>query len=201
MNSPRAIHRHLVRALAAGALLAAAALPMAIATAAGAAGTTYTAAFSTSPSGGTSSGAYFGTGASGTVLITASSPVFAGDGGNASITTNAPGVTFTNVVDTTGNTLTADFASTSATVPGTYSLTVVDNANPSPGLPLGNQFQVYADPSVSSVSPSSLTNTVPVTTTNLTVTGSGFVGSPYVALTSTVDGTSLLVNSVSSTGV
>ena len=117
MNNPRAIQRHLVKALAAGALLAAAALPMAIASAAGAVvppGTTYTSAFDTAAVGGTSTGAYFGTGAAGTVTITASNPVFAGDGGNASITTNAPGVTFTNVVDIGGSMLTASFASTSA---------------------------------------------------------------------------------------
>ena len=204
MNNPRAIQRHLVKALAAGALLAAAALPMAIASAAGAAappGTTYTSSFDTAAVGGTSTGAYFGTGAAGTVTITASNPVFAGDGGNASITTNAPGVTFTNVVDIGGSTLTANFASTSATAPGIYSLTVVDNANPSPGLPLGNQFQVYADPAVSSVSPTSATDTVPAFSGALTVSGSGFVGDPVVVLTSTVDGTSLKVNSTSSTGV
>lgn len=201
MNSPRAIHRHLVKALAAGALLAAAALPMAIATAAGAATTTYTVTFNTALSGGTSNGNYFGTGASGTVTIVASNPVFAGDGGNATITSNAPGVTFTNVVDAdsaNNETVTADFSSTSATVPGTYSLTVTDNAGTDVVAPA---FTVYGDPSVSSVSPTSATDTVPAATPTLTVSGSGFVGSPVVVLTSTVDGTTLDVTSATSTGV
>lgn len=202
MNSPRAIHRHLVKALAAGALLAAAALPMAIATAAGAA-TTFTVVFS--PTGGNTAGAYFGTGATGTVTITASATTFAGDGGNASITTNAPGVTFSSVVDddTTGpgEVVSADFASTSATAPGSYNLTITDNAGTTT---IDDAFNVYPAPTFTSLTPTSGPDQPGIYTATITVTGGGFTGTatkqPVVTFTSTVDGTSMAATAVTGAG-
>jgi len=189
MNNPRRIQRHLVKALAAGALLAAAALPMAIAGVAGAAGGTIASvAFDTSGSGGTTNTNYFGTGASGTFVIAGTG--FAGDGGNATVTTSAPGVSFTGVTDTspTGIAISGSFASTSATVPGTYSLTVVDNAGTET---LAGAFTVNATASISSLSVSSVADTTGFTPVATVATGSGFVGTPVVSLTSTVDGTSI----------
>ena len=188
MNNPRRIQRHLVKAIAAGALLAAAALPMAFATVAGAAGTdTVTlVTFDTTPSGGTTTAnSYFGSGASGTAAVTGT---FAGDGGNATITTNAPGVTFSGVVDTSTTGLTANFASTSATVPGTYNLTVTDNQGTGTET---NAFIVYAAPTVSSISVPGAVDTATPTATALTLSGTGFVGTPTVIFTNTKDGTTL----------
>src|SRR5665213_2501272 len=119
MNNPRRIQRHLVKALAAGALLAAAALPLAIATAAGAAPTSAVATFA--PSGTTA----IGSGASGTVAIAGGG--FINDGGNVTITSSAPGLTFTGASETSATQAQASYASTSATVPGTYSLTLTDD--------------------------------------------------------------------------
>ena len=102
MNNPRRIQRHLVKAFAAGALLAAAALPMAIATAAGAAATTYAVVFSTSAAANT------GPGDSGTFTLTASAATFAADGGNATITSSNAGVTFSSISDTSATELTGD---------------------------------------------------------------------------------------------
>ena len=95
MNNPRRIQRHLVKALAAGALLAAAALPLAVATEAGAS-TAFTVTFSSSPSN------YTGQGDAGTFTIVANAATFAGDGGNATVTSSNTGVTFSGVVDTDG---------------------------------------------------------------------------------------------------
>jgi len=200
MNNPRRIQRHLVKALAAGALLAAAALPMAIATAAGAADTVSGVTFIIA---GGSSAAYIGTGASGTFDVAGA---FAGDGGNATVTTTAPGVTFTNVVDISGTDLTGDFASTTATVPGTYAITTTDDNGTGT---LTGAFTVYGDPSVSSaLTPSSTSSLADVTTpsaTTITISGAGFVGDgiagdPTVTFTSTVNGTTLTTGLVAGGG-
>ncbi|MGH3732180.1 MAG: beta strand repeat-containing protein [Acidimicrobiales bacterium] len=312
MNNPRRIQRHLVKALAAGALLAAAALPLAIATAAGAVGATIafttttpavgaasnqpnlgsygtttsgsfsitaptstfagsgtptftttatgltltgtletgstsvvggsftssagglavgnytvtvkdatdtggttisfsvtgaqTVSFNTSASscGGTSDGSYFGTGACGTFLLTdTTNAPFAGDGGTTTVTTTAPGVTFSGVTNTTGDTITGGFASTSATVPGTYSITVKDNAGTETYT---NDFVVYADPAVTSVTnPNTGNNTASDTSgitaiTGLKLSGSGFVDPTSVVFTSTVDGTSITATAIAGGG-
>jgi hypothetical protein len=312
MNNPRRIQRHLVRAIAAGALLAAAALPLAIATAAGAltaptiaftttapagpgqtnqpglvdygphttsgtftitaaatfagtgtptftttdaqltftgvaetstgsvggtftgpagvgltpgsytvtatdatdtAGTTVTFAvvgeslitFDTTACGGISDGGFFGTGSCGTFVLTDNPGPFAGDGGNTTVTTTAPGVTFTGLVNTTGDTITGDFASTAASVPGTYSVTVVDNAG-TETFPAA--FTIYSDPSVTSVidtanNTNTASDTTGVTSAPVKLSGAGFVGltgEPTVVFTSTVDGTSIAATGVAGGG-
>lgn len=187
MNNPRRIQRHLVKALAAGAVLVAAALPMAIATAASAAGDAIT-TVSFAPSPGSTTGAYFGTGASGTFTL---GGTFAGDGGNATVTSNAPGLTFTGVTDTTSGGVTSvsgHFASTSATVAGTYNIVVTDNAGTTTD---SSGVTVDAQPTVSSLSNTTGADTSAATAINTTITGSGFFGTPIVILTSTVDGTKL----------
>ena len=183
MNNPRRIQRHLAKAVAAGALLAAAALPLAFATAAGADTIT---SVSFVPSGIVTSS--FGEGASGTFDLVGT---FAGDGGNTTVTTTAPGVTFTVLTNTNGTDITGDFASTSASAPGSYPITATDNAGT---VTAAGAFTINGPPSATSVSPSSGSDTVGDTPIAVTVTGSGFVGDPVnptVALTSTVDGTSI----------
>lgn len=202
MNNPRAIQRHLVKALAAGALLAAAALPMAIATAAGAVDSINTVTFSIA--GGITSQPYFGQGASGTFDVNGT---FAGDGGNVSVTTNAPGMTFTVTNGNVSSTdITGNFASTSATVPGTYNVTVTDNAGTATAT---GAFTVYGDPTVSSAltptGASSIASTATPTATTITINGAGFLadgvaGNPQAYFTSTVDGTTLTTGAVSGGG-
>jgi hypothetical protein len=140
-------------------------------------------------------GAYFGSGASGTFVLTdtTNSP-FAGDGGNTTLTTTAPGVTFSSLVNTTGSTISGSFASTSATVPGSYSVTVKDNAGTETYT---NVFTVYGDPTVTGVentatSTSSAADSAPGTVVPIKVTGSDFVNpNASLVFTSTVDGTTL----------
>lgn len=178
MNNPRRIQRHLVKALAAGAVLVAAALPLAIAGSAGAAtDAIQTVVFTPS------NAANFGTGATGTVTLTGT---FAGDGGNATLTTSAPGVTFTSVVDTSPTTVTADYASTSATLPGVYNLTLTDDQ----GTVIDNDaFTVNAAPSISAITPATLPDTTGNTASvGYTMSGT-FVGTPTVVLTNTANGT------------
>jgi len=206
MNNPRRIQRHLAKALAAGAVLVAAALPMALASVAGAAGAETINGVTFSVVGGITSQAYFGTGAAGTFDVNAPASTFAGDGGNTTVTTTAPGVTFTGVTNVTGADVTGSFASTSATVPGTYSITVTDNAGT--GTKTG-AFTVYGDPSVTSALTPTNTSAIPDTATpgptTITINGAGFVAdgvakNPSVAFTSTVDGTQIEVGTATGGG-
>ncbi len=188
MNNPRRIQRHLVKALAAGALLAAAALPLAIATAAGA--VTITATFTPGAAG------TFGAGGSGTVCILGAT--FADDGSNTTVTTNAPGVTFSGAAEplsgacNTG--VTANYASTSASAGGPYSLTVTDSSG---AQTFTSAFSVTAAPTVTSLSvPGAVDSTPNAPITTEVITGTGFVNGATVTLTSTVDGTKLASGAV-----
>ena len=199
MNNPRRIQRQLVKAIAAGALLAAAALPMVIATAAGAADTISGITFCTTVAtcggnGGTSTVATsFGTGASGSFVLTGT---FAGDGETiATLATTAPGVTFSGLSDVTTTTITGHFASTSATTPGSYPVTVVDNNGTGT---LAGAFTVNAPPSVSSATPATIADTAGNAAVSVVLAGS-FVGTPGVFLTSSVDGTKLTGVTVTAT--
>jgi len=202
MNNPRRIQRHLVKALAAGALLAAAALPMAIATAAGAADVISSTTFSIS--GGNQNLSYFGQGASGTFTVNGT---FAGLGGTTTVTSTAPGVTFSSVTNVTGTTVTGSFASTSATVPGSYAVTVTDGGGTATET---GAFVVYGDPSVTSAltttgSSSSIADVATPAAIPVTISGAGFVANgvaanPKVTFTSTVDGTKLAVGAVAGGG-
>ncbi len=196
MNNPRRIQRHLVKALAAGALLAAAALPMAIATAAGAVATTYTVVFSTSGASNT------GPGDSGTFTLTASAATFAGDGGNATITSSTTGVTFSSIVDTdhtNQEVLTGDYATAATAAAGAATLTITDDAGT---FTAANAITVDSAPTATAVSVSSISDNPSAGFTDLTVTGSGFFNEatstlastprPTVTFTNTANGTTLL---------
>lgn len=192
VNTLRRISGHMVKAVAAGAVLVAAALPLAEATAASAA--TAPSITSVVVSNAAASGNYFGQGASGTMTLTGS---FAADGSTVTVTSNAPGVTFSGASEAAGGTTaTVNFSSSATTVPGFYSLTIADSGGTSAAL--ANAFYVNAAPTVTSVSPATLVQGTSATT--ITVTGTGFsnVGAAAFSATvnSTVDGTALQVASV-----
>jgi hypothetical protein len=175
MNNPRRIQRHLVKALAAGALLAAAALPLAIATEAGALTTTPTlTSIAFTPHGATANS--FGSGSSGTAVITGTN--FAADGGTVSVTSSDTDLTFSSVVETSSTSATANYADSGETA-GTYSATLTDD-NGTTGAVAG-AIVVDAAPTYSSISPAAIfegsgPNVV-------TVTGSGFQTGATVSLT------------------
>ena len=193
MNTSRRIPRQLVKALAAGAVLVAAALPLAIATAAGAS-TIATVTFT--PHTGTTTNE-FGTGAAGTFCLTGT---YATDGSTTTVTSTAPGLTFTGVTEPLSTAtvcpsgVAGSFASTSATVPGNYTLTVTDDTGPTTSTTTATGVVVDANATVTAVSPAT-----PVTQANanintptvVTITGTGFVSGATVTFKNTTDGTSL----------
>jgi hypothetical protein len=185
MNTLRRIPRHMVKALAAGAVMLAAALPLAAATEASAAGTPAALASVTeiTPTAGSF---IIGSGATGTISFTGTNLV--NDGGNVSLSTTAPGVTFTSVIESSTTAGTASFASTAATTPGTYTVSLTDDSVVTP-TPLAGALVVTPAPTVATLSPATLTAG---TATQLeTVTGTGFVNGATVALTNTTNGTTL----------
>ena len=190
-NTLRRLPRHGVKALAAGAVLIAAALPLAVASSAGAAGSISTLSFDTQAgvggNGTQASGASFGTGGSGQITINGSG--FAHDGGTVTVTSNAPGVTFAGASESNTTTATVSFASTSATLPGAYNLTLTDDANPSGAVGTG-LFVVNSAPSIASIS---LTTAAVNGATNYTetITGAAFVNPTAVYFKSAVNGTKL----------
>lgn len=194
MSVIQRIPRYLVRAVSAGAVVVAAALPLAAASAASAATAPTLSSVTTSNStGGT--GNYFGSGASGTMTITGAN--FANDGGNVTVTSNAPGLTFSGAAETGAGTATVSFSSTSATVAGFYNLTLTDNAGTAT---LNNAFYVNSAPTITSISPATIVQGQTVT---LTVSGSGFnnamgSGAFGVTFSSATDGTPLTVGSITS---
>jgi hypothetical protein len=158
---------------------------MAIATAAGAATaptlSTTTTNYVFTPSGNDS----FGSGASGTLVVSGASGL-ADDGGNASLTTTAPGVTFSSVTES-GTSIDADYVSTASTTPGSYSLTLTDDNGTSAAA--AGVVNVNAAPTVTGVSPAGTTggNAPQV----VVITGTGFVTGATVTFTNTTNGTTL----------
>jgi hypothetical protein len=181
----------LVKAVAAGAVILAAALPLVMATAAGAA-TIATATFT--PHNTTyATPNEIGTGASGTFVLTGT---FASDGSTTTVTSTAPGLTFSGVTEpTTGadaGDVTGSFASTSATVPGTYTLTVTDDSGAGTSTTTAGGVVVDANSVVTTVVPATpVTQANPPVTTIVTITGSGFVSGATVTFQNTTDGTDL----------
>jgi hypothetical protein len=185
MNNPRRIQRHFVRALAAGALLAAAALPMAIATAASAAVTPSITSIAFTPSG---PGNTIGQGASGTFTLTGVG--FAGNGGSDTLTDTGGNVSFTADNETASTTtITGDYAVTGAA--GLDGVNLVDAANPGAGLTLAGAFTITASPTFTAASPAYIGVTQGATSVN--ITGTGFSTGATVTMVSTVDTTSLKV--------
>ena len=271
MNSPQRITRHLVKAVSAGALVLAAALPMAVASSAGAADVPVTGAWladgsvtttlnpstavttsstsialvstasytvpagdllfdsttntplgvasaqavsaTTSPYGATVTlnaaslaaaattdtivlykPMAIGTGGSGTMYVSGSG--FANNGSTVTISSSAPGLTFTSASEKSSTWATASYASTSATVAGSYTVAITDG-NGTSATPLAGAITVNAAPTYTSLSVTSLT-TGSVAATDV-ITGTGFVTGATATFTSTVDGTTL-ASTDSSTG-
>ena len=144
--------------------------------------------------------AQFGQGDAATMYIYGSG--FAYDGGNVTVTSNAPGLTFndaaateTNLSGTPGGFgyVAVPFTSTSSTTPGFYSVTVADDNGTTTAL--ANAIVVDAAPTVTSISP----NTLPQSgATTVTVTGTGFTSGTTLALMAS-NGTMLKIDA-SSTG-
>jgi len=187
MNNPRRIQRHLVKALAAGALLAAAALPLAVATAASAAATPSLTSITFTPSG---TGNTIAQGASGTFTLTGVG--FAGNGGVDSLSaTGGAGVSFSNDNETASTTtITGDYTVTGGAATGVRGLSFTDAANVS-ALTLASAFTVSASPVVFGASPDFIGVTQGATSVN--ITGTGFESGATVSLVSEDDGTSLKV--------
>jgi hypothetical protein len=197
MNNPRRIQRHLVRAAAAGALLAAAALPLAIATSAGALNPPPTiTSVSFTPHGATAS--TIAAGATGTVAITGTD--FVNDGGTVTLSTNAADVTFSDIAETSSTTATADYTSTTAQAAGSYSLELTDNGNPGDTGVVADAFSVTATPTITSVSPSPIYEGTGANT--VTVVGTGFETGATVSFVADSNGTPLTasVTSIAANG-
>lgn len=185
MKNPLSIARYATRALAASALLFAVALPMALPSVAGAATSVTTATFTPGGAG------FFGQGASGTVAISGAG--FANNGGTVTIASTAPGLTFSSGAESSSSAASANFASTAATTPGSYTLTLSDsNGTSTPPT----AFTVNAAPTITLVSPSTLSDGNGPTTVTITGTGFTTATSPTVGVVSAVNGTSLTVGPV-----
>ncbi len=195
MNNPRRIQRHLVKAFAAGTLLAAAALPLAIASVAGATTLPAVTAVAFTPDGTATNSV--GAGAQGTVAITGTG--FINDGGNVTLTAactpNTDAYTFSSVTETSATTATASFTST-GTVAATCTLSITDDGG-AQATPLASAFTVDAAPTITSISPASVWEATSATT--VTITGTGFAASPTVSFAATSNGTSVTSSVTSST--
>lgn len=189
MNNPRRIQRHLVKALAAGALLVAAALPLAIATAASAAATPALTSIAFTPSG---AGNTIGEGATGTFTLTGVG--FAGNGGSDALTaTVGTGVSFSSDTETASTTtITGDYAVTAGATVGTDGLSFTDAANATP-LTLASAFTVTARPVFNTVSPDNMGVTQPATSVTLSDNTEAFESGATVSFTNASDATTLTV--------
>ena len=185
MNTFRRIPRYMVKALAAGAVLVAATLPLAVATEAGAAAVPASSYLTLTQVGGVpanadlgaaGSPAIFAQGWTGTgtfVLSTADGLNLAG-GGNAAVTSTAVGVTFTAGAESPASSGVAAQVVTTITagaaVPaGYYPATITDAAGT---VTIPNAFYVDAAPTFTSMAPAS----IPGGNSNIpaVVTGTGF---------------------------
>lgn len=126
---------------------------------------------------------------------------FAANGGNVTITSSNPDLSFTGVTEVSSILAKATLTTTAATTSGYASITLTDANGVS--LPLANALLVNPDPTISSVSPTSLANGQ---TATVTVTGTGIDASGDVlTFTNIADGTTLtggtfgLVTSTSNT--
>ena len=161
-----------MKAAAGGAVLIAAALPMAFAGAASAA-TAPTLTCTAVTASCTSGFATVGQGYTGTVYLVGTG--FANDaalGGLSSITTNATGVTFTNVVETSATTATATLTVPSSLAGGFYSVTLTDDNGTSAPLSIG--LGVVTGPQITAVTGN--IGTAGAAATTVTVTGTGLTG-------------------------
>ncbi len=203
VNTLRWIPRTMVKALAAGAVLVAAVLPLAVVSSAGATGTpTVTSLAFSQTLGGTSipAGAMDNIGVGASFYVNVTGTNFAYDGAtNVQLTTTAPGVTFLEVKETSATNVEAAIVTTGATTPGSYPVTVTDDNGT--GTSTTNVLNVVAAPTITSVTP----NSVPQGTgdVSVTITGTGFQdytflgssGLPTIAVANATNGVALYQNS------
>jgi hypothetical protein len=180
-----------LKLLAAGAVLISTALPLVAASTAGASASITSLSFDTQAgvggNGTQASGPSFGSGGSGRITISGSG--FAHDGSNVTITSNAPGVTFSSASESSTSSATVSFSS-SGTAPGSYNLTLTDDLNPS-GVVGTGLLVVNPAPSITSLSISTASVNGATHYTEV-ITGASFVSTPSVVFTSTANGTKLL---------
>ena len=112
-----------------------------------------------------------------TTTIYLTGKYFAYDNGPVSITTTAPGVTITSAAETSTTRANASFATTSATLPGYYAVTITDDNG---SVTLANGLGIFSGPTITSVSPSSLAPAVSGQTVQ--IAGTGFSGTEKVVI-------------------
>ncbi len=198
MNNPRRIQRHLVKALAAGAVLVAAALPLAISGVASAATAPTLTAIAFTPHGATpnATGADV---ASGTATFTGSGFANNGATNNTLVATCSAGtLVFSSVAETSATTGTASFVTT-GTAAATCNVVLTDGNGVATSVT--DAANLDAIPTISLISPNKVWEATAPTT--VTITGTGFVTGATVAITNNVDGTALTssVTSVSATSI
>ena len=175
MNIFKKLPQVAAKVIATGAILVAASMPMALSSSAGALTLpgTLTGATAAVTTIGTTSliGDAFAAGASGIITVSGAASL-ANDGGNVTITSNAPGVTFSGALEGSTSGFTVKFASSATTTtPGTYSLSLTDNNGAATGS-ITNAFTVDALPTLTgfSTTTASQGQTIPA----LVITGTGF---------------------------
>ncbi|MFI5036003.1 MAG: beta strand repeat-containing protein [Acidimicrobiales bacterium] len=172
--------RPLVKMVAAGAVMVAAALPVAVISAspAGAAGAP-TISCAWSPSILTSCITYgYAVVEQGSVAtVDFNGAGFANDFGAVTISTTAPGVTVSGAHETSSTFAQATFTATTATTPGFYPITLTDDHGT---VTLANGLGIIAGPVITSVTPAVL---APAFTQTITIHGSGFAGFDTLYLT------------------
>ena len=171
------ISRTLTRVLATGAVMVAAALPLAVATEAGAVTPassflqlTQVGGLPSTP-GADGSAAILGQGWSGsaTINLNAADTLKLNGSGAALVSSTATGVTFGVGTEGAG-TVTFTMAANATATPGYASVTVLDSAG---SVTLANAIYIEVSPTITSVSPATVV--VGATGVPVTVTGSGFV--------------------------
>src|SRR5450759_2103589 len=178
MNTLRRIPRIAIKAVAAGAVMVAAALPIAaVSTVAGAVTPTTFTCLTTN----TASCPNFlaaGQGSSGTVYFEGTG--FANDqavGGNVTLTTTATGVTFSDAQETSSTFGHATITTSSSTPPGFYPVTLTDdNGSATMTLGLGIDVGPQVTTVVGNVATVGATSTVNITGTNLRTASVSFSG-------------------------
>ncbi len=177
MQIQNRISRTLTRVLATGAVMVAAALPLAVATEAGAVTPassflqlTQVGGLPSTP-GADGSAAILGQGWSGsaTINLNAADTLLLNGSGAALVSSTATGVTFGVGTEGAG-TVTFTMAANATATPGYASVTVLDSAG---SVTLANAIYIEVSPTITSVSPASVV--VGATGVPVTVTGSGFV--------------------------
>ncbi len=167
----------MVKALAAGAVLVAAALPLAaagIASAATVPPASYATATGPATAGATGVPTIFGPGYSGTVTVVfnASDALLLNGSGSASLSTTAAGVTFGTGTESvsTATQVVATISTTAAVISGYYPITVTDTAG---AVTVLNAYFVNPAPTITSVAPVALAEGL--SGVSVTLTGTGFV--------------------------